>query len=174
MGGFGPVTEYSVALLGSQDVEVLMPSLGAPYETDIGHIDIFTWPGAENLFWQPMLAWIKAHSEGPGGLLFAMEEDADAAPPAGPATLAFGLERIVPNPQRGPLVVSFTLGGGTTAKLEVVNVAGRLVRSAEVGDLGPGRHQLQLGGTTHLPNGVYLVRLTQDGQASSQRVTVLQ
>jgi len=154
---------------------MLMPSLGPPLETDIGHIDIFTWPGAENLFWQPMLAWINAHAEGPGGLLFAAEDDevSAAGSPAG-GNLAFGLERIVPNPQRGPLVVSFALAGPTSAKLEVVSVSGRLVRSAEVGDLGPGRHQLQLGGTVHLPTGVYLVRLSQNGQVSSQRVTILQ
>ena len=174
MGGFGPVTEHSVALFGSQDVEMLMPSLGPPLETDIGHIDIFTWPGAENLFWQPMLAWINAHSEGPGGLLFAAEDDEATAPQPGSTTLSFGLERIVPNPQRGPLVLSFTLADGVSARLEVVSVSGRLVHSAEVGDLGPGRHQLQLGGTTHLPTGVYLVKLTQNGRVSSQRVTIIQ
>jgi len=61
-----------------------------------------------------------------------------------------------------------------SARLEVVSVSGRLVHSAEVGDLGPGRHQLQLGGTTHLPTGVYLVKLTQNGRVSSQRVTIIQ
>jgi hypothetical protein len=177
MGGMGPVTLYSIALFGSQDVEVLMPSVGPPAETDIGHIDIFTWPGVEDLFWQPILTWIGAHTDAPGGWAFSAEDDGlakESAPQAGNPTLTFGLERIVPNPQRGPLVLSFVLADDTPAKLEVVNIAGRLVHSAEIGDLGAGRHQLQLGGTTHLPTGIYLVKLSQNGQVASQRVTVLQ
>jgi hypothetical protein len=173
-GGVGAVSLPALSLLGSEDVEVLIPSLGPPMETDLAHIDIFTWSGSETMFWRPMLNWIKAHSEGPGGLLFASDDEAGATPPPGNAILSFGLERIVPNPQRGPLVLGFTLADGVSGRLEVVSVSGRLVHSAEVGDLGPGRHQLQLGGTTHLPTGVYLVKLTQNGRVSSQRVTIIQ
>lgn len=63
-GGFAEATFYGLSLLGSADIETLMPSMGLPPEEDYAHIDIFTYPGSEQLVWQPMLQWIIEHTPG--------------------------------------------------------------------------------------------------------------
>ncbi|HOT95491.1 MAG TPA: hypothetical protein PLN61_06870 [bacterium] len=61
-GGFAEATRYGLSLLGSRDIETLMPSMGLPAEEEFAHIDLFTAPEAEHLVWQPMLRWINAHT----------------------------------------------------------------------------------------------------------------
>ncbi|MGH7731778.1 MAG: glycerophosphodiester phosphodiesterase family protein [Candidatus Eiseniibacteriota bacterium] len=58
----------------------------------------------------------------------------------------------------GTAKIVFSLPDAGAARLELVDVAGRLVESAEVGPLGAGRHAFALG--RDLASGVYLVRLT--------------
>lgn len=62
LGGFAEDTYYGLSLLGSTDIQTLMPSMGLPREEDYAHIDIFTYPGSEQLVWEPMLQWINAHA----------------------------------------------------------------------------------------------------------------
>jgi hypothetical protein len=63
-GGFADATSYGLSLLGSRDIETLIPSMGLPPEKDFAHIDLFTSEEAEELAWRPMLQWIRAHTPG--------------------------------------------------------------------------------------------------------------
>jgi hypothetical protein len=59
-GGFGyDLVAPGLDLLGSTDVEILVPSLGGPPLLDLAHVDIFTAPTAIATFWDPLIAWIE-------------------------------------------------------------------------------------------------------------------
>ena len=60
-GGFGDFGVFNTTVLGSTDVSSLVVSLNEDPAIDIGHQEIFIADNAENLFWQPILAWILAH-----------------------------------------------------------------------------------------------------------------
>lgn len=63
------------------------------------------------------------------------------------------------NPSRdGTVRVSFALPDAGSARLTLVDIAGRVIESRDVGTLGAGRHDLALGG--NLTPGVYFVRLS--------------
>jgi hypothetical protein len=86
--------------------------------------------------------------------------------------LAFALSSIGPNPASRDLWVSFSLPSAAPATLRLIDVAGRAVRTREVGSAaGPQRVNLMEG--ERLPMGVYVVRLTQGGRTVSARVSVV-
>ena len=90
------------------------------------------------------------------------------------AAFALALEGVTPNPSRGrQLAVSFTLPVAAPARLELLDVGGRLVAEREVGDLGPGRHTVDPAFGQPLRPGFYLVRLTQRGMSRVVRVAVV-
>jgi hypothetical protein len=60
------------------------------------------------------------------------------------------------------------------AKLELVNVAGRVVFRRDVGEMGIGEHTVEMAKDTHLPAGVYFVRLRPGTDEKSERVTILE
>jgi glycerophosphoryl diester phosphodiesterase len=76
------------------------------------------------------------------------------------------------NPSRdGALTIDFMLPDAGPARLDLVDVAGRLVETSEVGSLGGGRHAFSLGG--NLRPGVYLVRLSHAQGERSTKVAVV-
>jgi hypothetical protein len=77
-----------------------------------------------------------------------------------PHAFELALEGFRPNPLVGAAVVAFTLPDGRSARLEVIDVAGRRVLARDVGALGPGRHTLRLNEGPRLAPGVFLLRLT--------------
>jgi hypothetical protein len=81
------------------------------------------------------------------------------------------LHRVGPNPARGELSVEFSLADGTSATVELIDIAGRRVAAREVGSFGPGRHRLEL--REEFPAGVYLVRLAQGTRMRLMKVAVL-
>jgi hypothetical protein len=83
------------------------------------------------------------------------------------------LAGAVPNPVEGGMPVRFTLVDGSPARIDVVDVAGRLQFSRDVGDLGAGTHTLDLDQTRALKPGVYFLRLTQRGAELRSRAVVL-
>jgi len=90
------------------------------------------------------------------------------------AALAFALEGVTPNPSRGQqLAVSFTLPVAAPARLELLDVGGRLMAARDVGALGPGRHILDAAFGRPLRPGLYLVRLTQRGKSRVMRVAIV-
>ena len=93
--------------------------------------------------------------------------------PAGPS-LAFALDCARPNPATGrTLTVTFTLAQPGPATLELLDVSGRRVTAREVGALGVGHHQVNLGESMRLSPGLYLIRLSQGASSRVTRVAVL-
>jgi hypothetical protein len=93
-------------------------------------------------------------------------------PVIAPATLA--LERIQPNPSRGPgWLVRFSLPAAAPARLELLDVSGRRVMERAVGALGPGRHTLAFTANRSLAAGIYLIRLSQGTSVRTTRVALL-
>ncbi|HEY6196477.1 MAG TPA: hypothetical protein VI504_15705 [Candidatus Eisenbacteria bacterium] len=88
--------------------------------------------------------------------------------------LAFGLGGVLPNPSHGAAMRAvFTLARDAPARLELFDASGRRSEIREVGSLGPGRHELELGGSRSLAPGLYLLRLTQGARSQVARVTVV-
>jgi len=71
----------------------------------------------------------------------------------------------------GAVQVEFALPDGAPARLEVMDIAGRLVASSEVGSLGAGRHEVALG--RGLASGIYLVRLSHPQGQVQAKVAVV-
>jgi hypothetical protein len=82
------------------------------------------------------------------------------------------LSAIAPNPTARDLWVSFVLPTSAPATLRLYDVAGREVRSRDVGGAA-GVRPVNLGEGGLLPMGVYVVRLTQGGKTVSARVSVV-
>ena len=109
------------------------------------------------------------HGRGRGADRNANEVEGDA--PAA-QELQLALESpLTARSLQGSVQVEFSLPDGGPARLEMVDIAGRLVASSEVGSLGAGRHALAIG--RDLPSGIYLVRLRhQQGRASAKAAVV--
>src|SRR5262245_15452146 len=96
-------------------------------------------------------------------------------PPAGapvPGTGGLALAGARPNPATHGLLIAFTLPDASPAELTVFDLGGRRVLTRDVGSLGAGEHVVDLG-SAGLKPGVYMIRLTQNGQSVSSRAIVL-
>jgi hypothetical protein len=82
------------------------------------------------------------------------------------------IEGVRPNPSRGPLQVLLDLPGAEEALVEIVDLAGRVVRTRHVGQ-GPRRAVVDLAGAAELPPGVYLVRVTQGARRASAKAVIV-
>jgi len=92
----------------------------------------------------------------------------------GPGEFALAIRGPTPNPAaEGRLRVEFALRDGSPARLELVDVAGRVLITRQVGSLGPGTHALDLSEGGALRPGIYFLRLTQGGSEVRARVAVL-
>jgi M6 family metalloprotease-like protein len=82
-----------------------------------------------------------------------------------------------PNPSRGAARLSFELDKSGPARLAVYSVTGQLVAGLLDGSLPAGRHEVQWNGHDRsgkqVASGVYYVRLENNGQRLTQRLTVL-
>ena len=87
--------------------------------------------------------------------------------------LDFALNPVSPNPVARNFDVGFALPNSGPAKLEVVDVTGRLVASRDVGALGAGSHHLTLGSAREFAPGIYFVRLSRAEQTLTTRAVVL-
>src|SRR5213075_1182375 len=76
---------------------------------------------------------------------------------------AFALSQNTPNPFRATSAIHFTLPAAGHVRLEIFDVAGRLVRTLVDGDMRPGAYQRVWNGTTQAgtqaPSGIYFYRL---------------
>jgi hypothetical protein len=93
-----------------------------------------------------------------------------AVPVPGPARLTLG--RPWPNPSRGAFTVAFTLPDARPARIALYDLAGRELRSVDVGALGAGAHEWRPTEHARLQPGMYLVRLTRGTQAVLTRIVV--
>ena len=92
-------------------------------------------------------------------------------PAAGAASLA--LEGALPNPAIRGLNVAFTLSGISPAKLDLVNVAGRVVGSMDLSGAGPGRHVVDFAAGRSVAAGTYFLRISQNGKTVSKPVVIV-
>jgi len=90
-----------------------------------------------------------------------------------PLGASFTLGDASPNPASGPWSVSFSLPGSGPARLEIVDLAGRIVATRPVGQLGEGSHVLSLPETRSLGSGIYFLRLIRGTETRLTKVVAI-
>ena len=113
----------------------------------------------------------RSTGQGAGGLARPAGTGSVAEAAGGAHRLA--LEGFAPNPARAGIQVAFTLPSASPARLEMFDLAGRLVRSRSFDAPQPGRHTADFGRAQELRPGVYVLRLTQDRRTVSARGAVV-
>ena len=92
-----------------------------------------------------------------------------AAPPQ-PRATSLALSAPRPNPARGSVALDVTLPDESPARVELLDVAGRVVRSQVV--QGAGAHTIAFADLASLAPGLYFARATTHAAATSARVVV--
>ena len=87
--------------------------------------------------------------------------------------LKLALEGLRPNPAVGELTASFTLPNGAPARLQLLDVTGRVWLAREVGAMGAGNHLIRLTEGAAVPAGIYWLRLSQSGRSLLARGVVI-
>ncbi len=90
-----------------------------------------------------------------------------------PIAAELALRGLQPNPAEAGLTLAFSLPDNRPARLELLDVSGRVIRAREVGSLGAGNHIVTLNGGARVPAGIYWVRLTHGGSALVARGAVV-
>jgi hypothetical protein len=93
----------------------------------------------------------------------------------GPDAGAPGL-RLAPehaNPVLGDVRVSLTLPAAGAGSLDLLDVSGRLIRSARLDGMGPGTHAVTLARRADVAPGIYFARLRQGGVERQLRLAVI-
>lgn len=85
-----------------------------------------------------------------------------------PESSAFALHRVYPNPAGALASVELSLDGPESARLEVIDVSGRVVWSRDV-TAGSGRHTLPVGPVPGTGPGVYWLRLRQGDRITERK-----
>jgi hypothetical protein len=89
----------------------------------------------------------------------------------GPHVLA--IRRVSPNPAaHGRLAVEFVLRDGSSARLELLDVAGRVLETQNVALPSPGARALEFLDAGALRPGIYFLRLRQSGTEARARVAI--
>ena len=83
------------------------------------------------------------------------------------------IEAIQPNPAQGSFSIRLTLARAGQARLEVFDVAGRVVVERELLARGAERQVVDVGDGPALPPGVYFVRLSQGSRSVASRLVML-
>lgn len=86
-----------------------------------------------------------------------------------PSELSFGL---FPNPAKDGSVVYFNLNEKSNVKLEVFSIIGKVVESANIGQLMPGMQQIEIGKSGTLSKGVYFVKVTVNNRTGIKKLTI--
>ena len=89
-----------------------------------------------------------------------------------PRTLEFALGPVRPNPTRGDLAIEFSLPDAAAARIEIIDLQGRIWVRRDVESPGPGRHTLGLARRGQLPTGLYWIRLMRRDEARSAKVAI--
>jgi hypothetical protein len=90
-----------------------------------------------------------------------------------PARAELDVQRVGPNPGVGPLRLAVSTPGGIPLRLELLDVAGRVIDRRVENDLFEGRHAITLAEGRRLAAGCYFVRLTSNGQRKVRSVILL-
>lgn len=88
-------------------------------------------------------------------------------------TVPWGIRAIAPNPSRHGFAVIYRLPAGQAARIEIVDVAGRVLASREAG-VGSGAEQtVRFMRSAELRAGLYIVRLAVGGRVIGRKVTIV-
>lgn len=161
-------------------VRWLLPDLtGDPSEPDEGRL----------ILPNPQKTWIRAvHAAADGGAYVAWES-ADG-PPGQPVVVEIWMTRLLPtslvavaprvstlrlsaprpNPARAAVALDLTLPDDSPARVELLDVAGRVLRSRRVEEAGP--HLVTFDGLASLAPGLYFARATSRVGSTAVRVVV--
>ena len=90
-----------------------------------------------------------------------------------PNAWSLALSQPAPNPATDRLAITFTLPSAAGARLEVIDVAGRMAGVREVGSLGAGQHVVTFTEAARWRPGIYLVRLTQGSRSLIARACIV-
>ena len=121
------------------------------------------WANDTNRF--PRWLFVRVGDVGGAGIAAGLR--AGEAPPE-----ALTLDRLRPNPTRGTARVRVGLPDDGPLAVEVFDVQGRLVSSLDGGDRGAGWHDVEVP-LDGLAPGLYVVRLTAEGERAVRSVTVV-
>lgn len=78
---------------------------------------------------------------------------------------------MYPNPTSNNTTLAFNLTKDQNVDIEVYNMLGDVVYSANQGMLSSGQHTVMINGST-LSNGIYMVRIITDGGATTQKLVI--
>ena len=92
--------------------------------------------------------------------------------PVVPGVPRLAFAGVSPNPAMRDLRVMFELGSGAAARLELLDLAGRRCAAFDVTAMGRGRHAMTIPAAGLAP-GIYLLRLTQNGEERHARCAVI-
>jgi hypothetical protein len=87
--------------------------------------------------------------------------------------VALSLGGFRPNPAAGSWEIVFSLPDAAPARLEIVDVRGRLIFAREVGGMGAGPHHVGLDGSERPAPGIYWLRLLRAGESRIRKGIVV-
>jgi hypothetical protein len=90
-----------------------------------------------------------------------------------PDEWVLGLAAPVPNPAGDRLAITLTLPSDAPARLEVIDIAGRVVALRDGRSLGAGRHVVAFAEAARWRSGIYLLRLTQGARSVTARACIV-
>jgi len=85
----------------------------------------------------------------------------------------FELEFAREMPSGQAIEIEYMLAGSDPARVELMDIAGRVVMRRDLGAPGVGSHRATLEVGSRLPSGIYLVRLTEAGRSATTKVALL-
>ncbi len=116
------------------------------------------------------------HSAAGSPAVVPVELTVRAVADAGDAPLVLRLHGNHPNPFNPATTIAFTLPSAGPARLEVLDLQGRRVRTLTTGELTAGPHEVAWDGRDDggraVPSGGYLLRLTGGGQVATAKATL--
>ena len=89
-----------------------------------------------------------------------------------PASFVLALNGLIPNPSSEHLRIGFSLPTSASARVDLIDIAGRRVLSRRLISPAPGRHVVDLGSAAQVTPGIYIVRLEQGGKTLSTTASV--
>lgn len=118
-------------------------------------------------------SWTSGVGGVPGGGGFSYTRAVKPTTSVGSGAAAFALRGFLGNPARAESSLEFSLPDAAPARLEVLDVAGRLVARREVGSYGAGTHRVAIDELRAQPPGLLFVRLTRADRSLVARATHL-
>jgi hypothetical protein len=123
-----------------------------------------SWPN------EPRIAFLFGRRD-PVSSTVSTLENADAR--GAPDAAALVIREIAPNPARGQFAIRWAGRSDEPATLELHDVAGRRVRSTQLGVQQLGEHEARFESLGDLPAGLYWIRIRQGNAVATKRVALI-